>query len=184
MKKKKIIKITLISIATLFVMIAGVLLYGYCYFEEAYNTENKPYKNYIGYIDQNKALLNNKYQLCNDGDIYNTYSGAGLKAYKGSKKQFRDALNANFNTNNYTDSGYLNFRFLVNCEGNAGWFEIIEMDLNLKEKPLNKKMVEQLFKFTSNPTHWNVIPYNNEPQNYYMYVSYRIENGKVTQIIP
>ncbi|MCD8406882.1 hypothetical protein LNI98_02890 [Tenacibaculum dicentrarchi] len=184
MKKKKIIKITLISIATLFVMIAGVLLYGYCYFKEAYNTENKPYKNYIGYIDQNKALLNNKYQLCNDGDIYNTYSGAGLKAYKGSKKQFRDALNANFNTNNYTDSGYLNFRFLVNCEGNAGWFEIIEMDLNLKEKPLNKKMVEQLFKFTSNPTHWNVIPYNNEPQNYYMYVSYRIENGKVTQIIP
>jgi len=184
MRKKKILKIVLIIIAAILLLISGVALYGYFYIKKAYNTENKPFKNYIGYIDQSKALLNDTYQLCNDGDIAYTYNGASLKGYKGSKKQFRDNLNIAFNTNNYTDSGYLNFRFLVNCEGNAGWFEIIEMDLDLKEKPLNPKMVDELFKFTSKPSHWDVISYDNKPLNYYMYISYRIENGKVTEIIP
>ena len=184
MKKKKILKITLIVVSTILVAFAGIVLYGYLHIKDAYNTEGKPYKNYIGYIDQSKALLNNKYELCNEGSLYHTYSSASLKAYKGSKKQFRDNLNATFNTNNYTESGYVNFRFLVNCEGNAGWFEIIEMDLDLKEKPLDKQMVEELFKFTSKSENWNVISYDNAPQNYYMYTSYRIENGKVTEIIP
>jgi len=184
MKKKKILKIALIVTSTIFIVFAGIILYGYLYFKKAYNTENKPYKNYIGYIEQNKALLNDKYELCNGGSLYHTYSSASLEAYKGSKKQFRDNLNTTFNTNNYTDSGYLNFRFLVNCEGNAGWFEIIEMDLDLKEKPLNPTMVNELFKFTSNSENWNVISYENTPQNYYMYTSYRIENGKVAEIIP
>lgn len=184
MKKKKVFKVILIGLATILIAIGGVATYGYFYIKKSYNTENKPYKNYVGYIDQSKALLNKKYKLCNKGSLYHTYSSAGLKAYKGSKKKFRDAVNKEFNMNSYTDFGYLNFRFLVNCEGNSGWFEIIEMDLNLKEKPLNPKLVDELLKFTSNQERWNVISHNNEPQNYYMYVSYRIENGKVTEIIP
>ena len=184
MKKKKILKIVLIVFAAILVLIGCLLLFGYLYVKQAHNTENKPYKHYVGYIDQSKALLNDKYKLCNEGSIYHTYSSASLKAYKGSKKQFRDAVNTQFNTNNYTESGYLNYRFLVNCEGNAGWFEIIEMDLDLKEKSLNPKMVDELLTFTSKPANWNVISYDNKPQNYYMYVSYRIENGKVTEIIP
>ncbi|MCT4697666.1 hypothetical protein [Tenacibaculum haliotis] len=184
MKKKKILKIVLIVFAAILVLIGSLLLFGYFYINQAYDTENKPFKHYVGYIDQSKALLNDKHQLCNDGSIYHTYSSASLKAYKGSKKQFRDAVNTQFNTNNYTESGYLNYRFLVNCEGNPGWFEIIEMDLDLKEKSLDSKMVNELLTFTSKPKNWNVISYDDKPQNYYMYISYRIENGKVTQIIP
>ena len=72
----------------------------------------------------------------------------------------------------------------MNCEGNAGWFEIIEMNLDLEESPLDKKMVETLFNFTSNPKRWKSLSYKEQPQNYYMYISYRVENGKVTEIIP
>ena len=184
MKKNKIVKTILIIFGFIVISIGGLLLYSYFYFKKAYDTDNKPFKHYVGYIDKDKALLNNTYDLCNDGALIHTYSGAGLDAYKGSKKRFRDAINTNFNNNNYTDSGYLNFRFLVNCEGNAGWFEIIEMDLDLNEKPLYKPMVDELFKFTASKENWNVLNYKNEPHNYYMYVSYRIENGKVTEIIP
>lgn len=184
MKKKKIVKGILIGLATILIAIIGAISYSYFYMKKAYSTENKPFKNYVGYIDQSKALLNDTYKLCNDGSLLHTYSSAGLKAYKGTKKKFRDTLNKEFNTNTYTDSGYVNFRFLVNCEGNAGWFEIIEMDLDLKEQPMNNKLVNELLEFTSGQERWNVLSYQNKPQNYYMYVSYRIENGKVTEIIP
>ncbi len=163
---------------------AGFLGYSYYSYTEAFDTENKPYKTYIGYIDLEKALLNDTYKLCDEGRIYNTYSSASLKAYKGSKKRFRDHINATFNNNSFTDSGYLNFRFLVNCEGNAGWFEIIQMNLDLEETTLNKTMVDSLFTITSNPENWEIIEYYDAPRNYYMYISYRIENGKVTEIIP
>ena len=180
----KIIKIVAIILGIALLCVAGFLGYSYYNYTEAFNTENKPYKTYIGYIDLEKALLNTQYELCDKGAIYNTYSSASLPAYKGSKKRFRDHIQSTFNTNNFTDSGYLNFRFLVNCEGNAGWFEIIQMNLDLEETTLNKPMVDSLFKITSNSENWEIIEYNEAPRNYYMYVSYRIENGKVTEIIP
>lgn len=180
----KIIKI--IGAILIIAVLATAGFFGYSFYknEEGYDTENKPYKNYIGYIDQQKALLNTKYKLCDDGRLYHTYSSAGLKAYKGSKKRFRDRVLASFNKNTFTDSGYLNFRFLVNCEGNAGWFEIIQMNLDLEETTLDSTMVNSLFNTTADADNWEVIEYYEAPRNYYMYVSYRIENGKITEIIP
>ncbi len=185
MKLKKALIIIGITLTILLVAVTGFLIYTKKQYDNAFNTENKPYKHYVGYIDQDKALLNDTYKLCDKGGLMHTYSSASLKAYTGSKRQFRNAVNTEFNNiTSYNDSGYLNFRFLVNCEGNAGWFEIIEMDLDLKETPLNDSMVDDLFKFTSNSKHWDIISYNETARNYYMYISYRIENGKVTEIIP
>ncbi len=186
MKRKKIFKIIGIVLLTIILSIAGLIAYGYYYYNEAQDTENKPYKKYIGYIDQEKALLNDKYKLCGDAYIQRTYNGAALDAYYINKKHFRDEAFANFNTNTYTDNGYLNLRFLVNCEGHAGWFEIIEMNLDLEEQKLNLDLVKALLNFTAQSKHWNILSYTKtgEAYNYYNYVSYRIENGKIIEIIP
>ena len=123
--------------------------------------------------------------MCNADKIYKTYSGAGGDAFKGSKKRFRDFIKENYQQELYKDSGYLNFRFLVNCEGNAGWFEIIEMNLDLEEQNLDDKMVQELFQLTSKPGNWNTLSYNDKNWfDYYMHISYRIENGKITEILP
>jgi len=186
MNRKNLLKVIGIIIVTIVLFISGIIGFGYYNYKEAYNTENKPYKKYIGYIDQDKALLNDKFKLCDNGFIQRTYNGAALDAYYINKKHFRDQVVNEFNNKNYSDSGYLNFRFLVNCEGNAGWFEIIEMNLDLEELKLNSTLVKDLFEFTSQSKHWNVLRYtkDNTPYNYYNYISYRIENGKITEIIP
>ena len=187
MNRKKVFKTIGIVLLTIIISITAITTYAYYTYQNKFSVENKPYKNYIGYIDQNNSLLNNKFKLCGDGFIQKTYNGAGLEAYYISKKHFRDQVVEKFNKKNkYNDSGYLNFRFLVNCEGNAGWFEIIEMNLDLVESPLNKNLVYELLAFTSNSKHWNILKYkkDNTPYNYYNYISYRIENGKITEIIP
>ena len=186
MKLKKVFKIIAFILLTIIIIAASLIGYGYYYYTEAHNTDNKPYKNYIGYIAQDTALLNDKYNLCEDGYIQRTYNGAGLEAYNINKKHFRDELKKEFSETKHSDSGYLNFRFLVNCEGNAGWFEIIEMNLDLEEQKMDSKLVNELFEFTSNSKYWNTLYYTKDqtPYNYYMYISYRIENGKVTEILP
>ena len=110
MKRKKILKIIGIVLLIIILSIAGLIAYGY-YYNEAHDTENKPYKKYIGYIDQEKALLNDKFELCGDGFIQRTYNGSALDGYAVNKKHFRDQAFANFNTNTFTDDGYLNLRF-------------------------------------------------------------------------
>jgi hypothetical protein len=181
---KKWVKVVLFSLLGLALLVGVVIGYFYLKFENDFDTTNKPYKNYIGFIDQDKALLNDKYELCDDGRLYHTYSSASLKAYSGTKKQFRAALAQAYSGDSYSDSGYLNFRFLVNCDGNAGWFETIEMNLDLEESSLNPQMVDSLFTFTADPKNWNPLEFSDGPSNYYMYISYRIENGKVVEIIP
>ena len=183
MKRKKVFKTIGLILGILLFSFACLITYKYFEFKKAHNTESKEYKNYIGYINQETALLNSTYTLCDKGQLMHTYSSAGAKAFAGSKKHFRETILSEYK-NNYTDSGYLNFRFLVNCEGNAGWFEIIEMNLDLEESSLNEEMVNQLFKLTSNSKHWNIISYKETPMNYYMYISYRIEHGEITEILP
>lgn len=183
---KRIFKIIGIVLGIIVLSISGLLGYSYNNYKNAFDTENKPYKNYIGYIDQEKALLNSEYELCGNGFIQRTYNGAALDAYSINKRHFRKKVNAQFSNTEYSNSGYLNFRFLVNCEGKAGWFEIIEMNLDLEEQKFNSNLVNELLEFTSDSKHWNILRYkeNNTPYNYYNYISYRIENGKVTEIIP
>ena len=59
------------------------------------------------------------------------------------------------------------------------------MDLNLEKTNLNDDMVNQLLNLTSKQE-WRYFRSGEEmqPINYYMYVSYRIENGEITEIIP
>ena len=183
---KKTLKVIAIILVALVLILASAFAYVYFQYKDAYDTEGKPYQKYIGYIGQDKALLNDTYKLCGRGYIQRIYNGSALDGYAINKKHFRDNVTKAFNNNSYNDTGYLNFRFLVNCKGEAGWFEIIEMNLNLEEQPMNPELVDQLFKITAKPEHWNILRFkeNNEAYNYYNYISYRIEDGKITEIIP
>lgn len=184
MKKRKILKTVLYFIGALllFGVISFATLYYFAYGKFEVDTQKFPH--YVGYINKEKALLNDVYELCDKGALYKVHHGAPEDAFEGSKKQFRNYIITHYENKSYNDSGYLNFRFLVNCEGNAGWFEIIEMNLQLEETKLNQNMVQQLFKLTSNPENWAVFTYDGQPRNYYMYISYRIENGEILEILP
>jgi len=184
MNKKKVLKIFLYTIGIIVLIIISILIFGKIYFNSISPINKEKFPNYIGYIDQENALLNDVYSLCDKGSIYKTHHGAPDDAFEGSKKRFREAILSEYKNKGYTDSGYLNFRFLVNCEGNAGWFEIVEMNLDLEEVNLNDAMVNQLFKLTSDSKHWKIFTYKEVPRNYYMYISYRIENGEIIEILP
>lgn len=184
MNWKKIIKITAIAVITLVVVFIGFSSYIYYEYYGKHQVDEEKYPQYIGYIDPNTALLNDTYSLCGDGTIYKTHHGAPFDAYKNNKRTFKENVLKNYKNQGYTDSGYVNFRFLVNCEGNPGWFEIIEINKDFEEVSHTKEMVDQLLKITSDPSHWAIYIYDDKPRNYYHYISYKIENGEITEILP
>ena len=183
MNKKKVLKITALVIGSLVLVFIGLASFVYYDMHGKYPENENKYPHYIGYLNPETTLLNDE-KLCDEGKIYSTHHGAPEYAYAKNKKHFRETIMSEYNSEEFQDSGYLNFRFLVNCQGRAGWFEINEMDLNLAKTNLNDELVGRLLELTANEKHWNTLTIKGESKNYYMYILYRIENGKITEILP
>ncbi len=180
----RILKIITFIVLGLCILAIIVVFGGWLYYSNKYPVDEDKYPNYIGYINQETAELNKVIELCDAESIYHVHHGASEKGYAINKKQFRDVMLASYKNENYTDSGYLNFRFLVTCEGKAGWFETIQVDSNYKNTQFSKELVSQLQAITAKSENWKIISFDDKPVDYYMYVSYKLKDGEITEILP
>lgn len=183
MKKKKVFKIIGIVLGTILLIIAGLFAFGYYNYKYSLIPKQGEFTHSAHYINPEEALLNDNFKVCNKKYILQYYNTSGLP-YPDGKNGFRNYINLNYENRNYSDSGYLNIRFIINCEGKSGRFIIHENDLNLEPKQFNKELKQQLFNLITEIKQWNPIFLYEENRDSYMYVSFRIENGKITEIIP
>ncbi|WP_310991535.1 hypothetical protein [Aequorivita marina] len=180
----RILKIITLVMLGLCILALLVVIGGYLYYNNKYPVDAEKYPNYVGYIDQETAALNKNDTLCNAEAIYYVHHGASEKGYAGNKKQFREFILANFKSKAFTDSGYLNFRFLVSCNGNPGWFKTIQVDTTYNTTQFSEALVSQLRTLTAKPDNWNILRIEESPVDYYMYVSYKLQDGKIIEILP
>lgn len=182
MKWKHIFKIFLYLILGLTVVLFA--LYGYTYYLFYHKfVPKKPYTKSVEYINPKTALLNDGFRVCNEDFIVQYYNPEPA-TYSQGKNGLRSFILSNYKNENYTDSGYLNIRFVINCKGDAGRYVIHENDLDLQPQPFNKDLVNQLFQLTTALKKWNPNYVYDAYRDSYMYISYRIENGEITEIIP
>ena len=180
----RFLKIITFIVLGLCILALLVVFGGYLYYNNKFPVDDDAYPNYVGYINQDTSELNDIYDLCNSEAIYYVHHGASEDGYTLNKKHFRDVILASYKNENYKDSGYLNFRFLVTCEGNPGWFETIQVDTDYKSTYFSEALVAQLKTLTAKKENWNVITIDDNPVDYYMYVSYKLKNGEITEILP
>jgi len=135
------------------------------------------------YIDPAKALRSEGFEVCDENYILQYYNPERATYSKG-KNGLRNFILSNYKNKNYTDSGYLNIRFVINCKGEAGRYVIHENDLNLEPKTFTKDLKNQLFELTTQLKKWNPNFTRDLERDSYMYISYRIENGNITEILP
>ena len=136
----------------------------------------------VAYINPKKALLSNGFETCNKMIV--DYYNPERATYSEGKNGLRKFILSNYENKSYTDSGYLNIRFVINCKGEAGRYIIHENNLDLEPSTLNKDLVDQLFNLTTQLKKWNPNVIRGEKKDSYMYISYKIENGEITEIIP
>ena len=145
------------------------------------------YDHYIGYLNPEKTNSEKKFEVCGDGQIRATHHGLTKRAYKPNKGVFDEGVFKAYQNENYNESGYVFFRFIVNCRGETGRFDIVQTDLNMEKKSFsNQAMVQKLFDLTKDKKNWNGFVLGKEKKefNYYMYVSYKILNGEIAEILP
>ena len=159
------------------------LLFFCCQENEANQDIYQKIDNSVEYINPETALGHKDFKTCNDDIIFNYYNPQSA-SYSEGKNNLRNFILSNYNSDNYSDSGYLNILFVINCKGEAGRYKVYENNLDLEPQKFNSQLKTELLNLTMKLKKWNPNFIRGEYVDSSMYISYRIENGKITEILP
>ena len=168
-------KITCLSIAMLFILCACA--------QQSKNTNNYPAQ--VGDIAFDKALDDPSFTICNETEIQQYYNfGKGVQ-YVGEKPKITQHFKDGFNSKTRTgESGYLTIRFIVNCHGKTGRYRVEGMNSNFEIKEFDKAIVNQLLSLSKKLDGWIIGQHENQRFDYYQYLTFKLENGILTEIMP
>ena len=84
----------------------------------------------------------------------------------------------------YAGSGYVTFRFVVDCAGHRQMLtQVLQTDGQYRPFHFRKELVEDLYGYLQTLTAWQIAKAD-VPVNYLAYLSFKIQNGKITAVIP
>jgi hypothetical protein len=152
-----------------------------CQTEKSVTTK---YPAHVGNISFDKKIDDANFKRCLDEKYsFQYYNFEGFQ-YKGEKIEIERKLQILNPIDKNKTNGYITIRFLVNCEGKTGMFRVQEMDENYKEIIFDKNFSNQLLDYTKNLDGWIIKKYQGNAVDYYQYLTYKITDGKVSEILP
>ncbi|CAA7385897.1 hypothetical protein [Chryseobacterium fistulae] len=142
------------------------------------------YNQYVGDIKFDENLDDPYFKICNPEDTYQYFNGLKGFEYQGEKSAIEERLRELNIRGSKNTNGYIIIRFLINCEGKPGLFRMMQMNLDYKEKEIDSLLGIQLLKFTKLLDGWSVKRINNREIDYYQYLTYKIKDGQIIEILP
>lgn len=73
---------------------------------------------------------------------------------------------------------------MVNCNGETGRFRTEAMDFSYQPTELSEKTTQQLLNLTKMLKGWKVGTYQEKNRDYYQYLTFKIEEGQLAEILP
>lgn len=142
----------------------------------------------IGYIDPRIVLdQDSGFELCGKhDDVADYYNGQDKMAqYNGGKKAIWELVNKQLNKAElFNESGYLTLRFIVNCEGEAGWFTLEEADLDFQPKRFPSETIQHFYEILYQHPDWKPCIIREEARDAYTYITFKLKDGEIIEILP
>lgn len=149
------------------------------------NSIKTEYPDYIGDIAFDKETDMEEFELCSSKRIYQYFNNSGGFEYEGEKlsieKVFAERYKSNIIKN---ETGLIRIRFVVNCDGETDRFRLISVDNNYHKKVFHQSITSQLLHITQNLKGWKKKIYKGKVINYYQYLTFKIEDGQIKEILP
>lgn len=146
-------------------------------------TEGLP--EHVDSISYDQSLDNPHFELCNEGFVHQYFHDDKGMVYKGQKPSIDKYFLSNYRPQtDIKQSGLIRVRFIINCNGQSDRFRLIGMDNNYNPLNFDKKISDQLLELTKKLDGWGIKRLENRPINYYQYLIFKIENGKLIKILP
>lgn len=138
----------------------------------------------VGDIPFDPKVDDPNFKLCDEGQILQYYNFSKGFQYQGEKVMVNQHFEENFKAGQNPESGFLTIRFVVNCEGKTGRYRVQGMTSEYIEKKFDDKLVTQLLSLTKQLDGWGTGEYDGKKYDYYQYLTFKIENGRLIEIMP
>ena len=147
--------------------------------------EKVGYPLHVGDIYFDSKMDDPSFKLCDEDRVFQYYNfGQGLQ-YKGEKPKINEHFGIGLKAESQkNESGFLTIRFIVNCQGKTGRYRVQGMDNDYKEKTFNDDLTSQLLNLTKQLDGWIVGEFKGKAYDYYQYLTFKIEEGKLIEIMP
>ena len=73
---------------------------------------------------------------------------------------------------------------MVNCKGQTGRFRVEQLDMNYKPKKFDNEIVDSILSTTKSLDGWLPATYDNKEFDYYKYLTFKIVDNKIIDILP
>jgi len=143
----------------------------------------------IGDSAFNPDLDSENFKLCRSEQFAVQYyaftTNIGSKPFILEKYEVDQIFQDNYNTQNVKkESGLFRIRFIINCEGEAGRYRTLGMDMDYNEKVFDTTITDQLLNITQQHLKWRPYKNGNVQRDYYMYLIFKLRNGEIVEIMP
>lgn len=148
--------------------------------------EKQKYLRWVGDIVQNDQIDEIDFNVCNGNEQIFQYFNLGEgPVYYGEKSKLINTFLSEYKPiPDSNENGLIRIRFIVNCEGKAGRFRVLQSDYNFQEKEFDKEIISQLLNITKGIDSWVVLQRDEVPVDYYMYLIFKVTDGQLTEILP
>ncbi len=147
--------------------------------------EQSKYLRYVGDIEADTQLDDPAFKLCNDEVFLKQYFNfsQGLQ-YEGEMLKIKEQFELAYVPVEVNESGWVRIRFVVNCRGESGRFRMICSDEHYESREFDSRITDQLMSITKSLDGWKPLPDSENPDEYYQYLIFKIENGDIIEILP
>lgn len=139
-------------------------------------------KTYIGEAHYNATIDTTELKRCNPDFIPQYYSTGTdyVGGKQGIKAELIPTISEKITFQKKT--GTITIRFIVNCEGETGFFRYNSIDSDLKATSYDSTKVDELIQLVASLKNWNVVYRNDRKYDNYYLINFKIEDGIVTDI--
>jgi len=143
------------------------------------------HENHIGVITEASPHDDPDFKVCFEEKIFPYYYGTDKAGYEFGKDSLRIYFKSNFYNKGFTnESGYVTIRFIINCEGKAGRYEVLETGMDFKEKKFNDYIPGHLLDLTLRLKDWKIHKYYGSSYDSFFHLTFKIVNGEIVEILP
>ncbi len=137
-------------------------------------------------IPHNPEIDKTDFKLCYDEQkaiqYYRVNNSTGVKNIKSEinalfKSKYNSAVVKK-------ETGLVRIRFIVNCKGEADRFRLLGSSLDYKAKTFDKSITDQLLSITKSVDRWKKDTDKDDDKDYYLYILFKIIDGKIVKILP
>ncbi|MBB4807045.1 hypothetical protein HNP38_002349 [Chryseobacterium defluvii] len=149
----------------------------------------KPVRKYpaqVGDIKFDEKIDDANFKRCipEDQYRYQYYNDSNGFQYRGEKIAIIEKLAKSDIYSDKKTNGYITVRFLVNCEAKTGLFRVKQINNDYQETVLDNELKNKLLTFTKSLDGWIPKEIKGKKIDYYQYLTYKIVDGKVSEILP